>query len=173
MAVKPEIFVADKSQAKDAVQRMEGIAQHADLGQRGALEERLQTAVCYAVFAQLEGRDVGYAVVNMQPKYGYYKAHKMPEIQDLNVRPDARRQGIGEAVVRACEAFAQGKGYAHMGIAVGLTRSYGAAQRLYIRLGYRPDGMGVTYDRKTVGQGEIRPIDDALSLMLLKGLRED
>ena len=57
-----------------------------------------------------------------------------------------------------------------MGLAVGLHRSYGAAQRLYARLGYMPDGYGVTYDREAVVPGDFRAVDDELCLMMVKTL---
>lgn len=57
-----------------------------------------------------------------------------------------------------------------MGIAFGLHSSYGAAQRLYIKLGYIPDGQGATYDRKQIAYGDFKPVDDDLCLMLMKAL---
>jgi hypothetical protein len=51
---------------------------------------------------------------------------------------------------------------------VGLSADYGAAQRLYHKLGYEPDGNGVTYDRAPVTPGQKYPLDDDLALMLVK-----
>lgn len=131
----------------------------------------LQTAGERDVFlAFWEGDLAGYVMLSYYPKYGYYRAHNMPEIQDLNVVPACRRRGIGRAMIEYCEALARKKNYPKMGIGVGLTPEYGAAQRLYINMGYIPDGMGVTCDRKTVRHGEFRPFDDDVSLMLEKAL---
>jgi hypothetical protein len=58
-----------------------------------------------------------------------------------------------------------------MGIGVGLHRAFGAAQRLYIRLGYIPDGNGITYDRLQIAPGEFRPVDDDLCLIMVKELK--
>jgi hypothetical protein len=55
-----------------------------------------------------------------------------------------------------------------LGISVGLHAGFGAAQRLYIRLGFVPDGLGVTYDREAVQPSAPHPVDDDLALMLLK-----
>jgi len=49
--------------------------------------------------------------------------------------------------------------------------SYGAAQQLYVRRGYIPDGNGLTYDRQTIQRGAFHPIDDDVSLMLIKSLQ--
>jgi GNAT superfamily N-acetyltransferase len=112
----------------------------------------------------------GYAMLNWKPAYALYKRLSIPEIQDLNVIPAMRRRGIAAAIIRRCEELAREKGCAQTGISVGLDAGYGAAQRLYVKMGYIPDGHGVTYDRQAVKWGEIRPIDDDLCLMLLKEL---
>jgi len=116
------------------------------------------------------GGDIGYGMLNREPQYALYKRLGMPEIQDLNVIPEARRQGTGTALIQALEEVARGLGYKQVGISVGLHADYGAAQRLYVKLGYIPDGLGVTYDRMTVAAGEIRPVDDNLCLMMVRDL---
>jgi GNAT superfamily N-acetyltransferase len=122
------------------------------------------------LLAVFEGTDCGYAILNWQPKYVFFKKLEVPEIQDLNILPAFRRRGIATAVIGYCEARARARGCAHMGIGVGLYAAYGPAQRLYVKLGYVPDGNGITYDRRAVAPGEIRPVDDQLSLMMVKDL---
>ena len=112
-----------------------------------------------------------YCILNWQPKYAFFKSMGYPEIQDLNVHKDFRGQGIASALIQHCENFVLEKGLEHMGIGVGLSASYGSAQKLYIKLGYVPDGHGVTYDRKTLTHGEFRPVDDDLCLMMVKDLQ--
>lgn len=136
-------------------------------------EESLERQKCGErnVFLAFWGKDLaGYGMLSWAPKYGFYRAHGIPEIQDLNVLPAFRGRGIASALIAHCEKLARDKGCEYMGIGVGLTPSYGAAQKLYVRLGYVPDGYGVTYDRKTLQHGEFRPIDDDLSLMFVKPL---
>ncbi|MCK5374374.1 MAG: GNAT family N-acetyltransferase [Alphaproteobacteria bacterium] len=111
---------------------------------------------------------VGYALLNWQPKYTYFKVCNIPEIQDMNVISTHRRQGIGQAIIEFCEKQALDKEYKEMGIGVGLDSSFGAAQRLYTCMGYIPDGRGISYDRKQVVCGEFRPIDENLCLMMSK-----
>lgn len=123
------------------------------------------------LIAEYDGQDAGYCMLSWSPKYGFYRAHGYPEIQDLNVLPTFRNKGIASAMIAHCEGLAVQKGLKFMGISVGLTPSYGTAQRLYIKLGYVPDGHGVTYDRQTMSNGEIRPVDDEMCLMLLKHLQ--
>lgn len=120
------------------------------------------------IIAVLEDKPVGYALLNWEPKYGYFKVHDLPEIQDLNVLKDYREQGIGRKIIEFCEVLVRRKNVGEMGIGVGLDSSFGAAQRLYIKMGYIPDGQGVSYDRKQLVRGDFRPIDDNLCLMMTK-----
>lgn len=122
------------------------------------------------LMAMLGGQPIGYAMLNWAPKYVPFKRLGIPEIQDLNIIRDHRRQGYATQVIQWCENAARKKGMDTMGIAFGLHYSYGAAQRLYVRLGYVPDGEGVNYDRKQIAFGEFKPVDDDLCLMLIKEL---
>lgn len=122
------------------------------------------------LLAEQAGAAVGYAQVNWKPNYAPFRRLNIPEIQDLNVVPSARQQGIGDALIAACENLALEKGHADMGISVGLYARYGAAQRLYVRRGYIPDGAGVSYDDGPVMAGEMRAVDDLLTLKLVKNL---
>jgi GNAT superfamily N-acetyltransferase len=120
--------------------------------------------------ARLNDAAVGYGMLNRNPQYALYRRLSIPEIQDLNVVPAARRQGVATALIYGFEGIARAEECGDIGISVGLHADYGSAQRLYIRLGYKPDGYGVTYDRQPVRPGEIRPVDDNLCLMLVKAL---
>lgn len=120
--------------------------------------------------AEENGTALGYAMINWLPLYPLFRRLGMPEIQDLNVVPGARRQGAGASLVAACEGAARQAGKTEMGISVGLHSGFGAAQRLYVRLGYIPDGAGAMHDEMPVPAGEIRPVDDVLTLKLVKNL---
>ncbi len=121
--------------------------------------------------AMYEGRNAGYCILNWEPKYGFFKAQGIPETQDLNILPQFRRRGLATAIIRHCEGLAQGRGLETMGISVGLHGAFGPAQILYTKLGYIPDGQGITYDRRIVGSGEFRAMDDNLCLMMVKTLK--
>lgn len=121
--------------------------------------------------AEYEGQDVGYCMLAWEPKYAFFRKMEIPEIQDLNVLSGFRRQGIGGFMIDHCEKLAREKGFEHMGIGVGMDVSYGPAQRLYVRRGYVPDGNGLTCDRKPIAKGAFHPIDDDISLMMIKDLQ--
>ncbi len=122
------------------------------------------------LLAEQAGAAVGYVQINWKPIYVPFRRLNIPEIQDLNVVPSARQQGIGNTMVEFCENLARGRGHDDMGISVGLYPRYGAAQRLYVRRGYIPDGAGVSYDDVPVVAGEMRAVDDLLTLKLVKNL---
>ena len=123
---------------------------------------------CLILIAAKGKRDVGFGVLNFEPKYSLYQKLDIPEIQDLNVIPEMRQQGIATLLMQAFENIARDQGVQSIGISVGLTKNYGPAQRLYCKLGYMPDGCGVTYDRQGVKGEESYPLDDDLALMLVK-----
>lgn len=125
------------------------------------------------IFLALEGAAgaaAGYVQLNDYPLYAPFRRFGMPEIQDLNVLPDYRQRGIGAQLVAYCEEVARAAGKADIAISVGLHASFGAAQRLYVRAGYVPDGAGIAYDDVPVRAGEMRPIDDNLTLKMTKSL---
>jgi GNAT superfamily N-acetyltransferase len=122
------------------------------------------------IIVSYDGVDAAYGMINWQPQYALYRRFDIPEIQDLNTIPEYRRRGIAQAMITYFEDMARTRGCETVGIAVGLHAGFGAAQRIYMRMGYVPDGYGVTYDRVTVSMGEFRPIDDNLCLMMTKDL---
>ncbi|MDE1153034.1 MAG: GNAT family N-acetyltransferase [Micavibrio sp.] len=113
---------------------------------------------------------VGYVQLNFRPTYTPFLRLSIPEVQDLNIIPAARQQGLGAQLVAACESLVQERGMTDIGISVGLYPRYGAAQRLYIKRGYVPDGAGVCYDDIPAAPGEMRAVDDLLTLKLIKDL---
>ena len=119
------------------------------------------------LIAMQDSQYAGHLKIVWQPDYPYYREHNIPEIQDLNVRPDARRQGIATQLLDEAEKRIQTRSH-QVGIGFGLYVDYGAAQRLYIKRGYIPDGRGVFYHDKPVVPGSSVPIDDDLVLHLVK-----
>jgi ribosomal protein S18 acetylase RimI-like enzyme len=122
------------------------------------------------MLASEDGAAQGYVILNWEPSYPPFRRLGIPEIQDLNVAPDARRRGLGAALVTCCEEMIRAEGIAEAAISVGLSPSFGAAQRLYVRLGYIPDGAGVAYDDVPVAAGEMRAVDGLLTLKMVKTL---
>lgn len=113
---------------------------------------------------------VGYGSLVWRSQYPAFAAAGIPEIQDIVVAEGHRGGGRATAMIAAFEARAKAAGCAVMGIGVGLYADYGSAQRLYARLGYQPDGRGVTYDHRPATPGRSYRLDDDLVLWLTKPL---
>ncbi len=139
----------------------------------GNLERQVKQSDRAILLAHIDDVMVGYCILNWKPKYGFYQKMNIPEIQDLNVAHDYRQRGIATYIVHHCENMARKRDCEYIGISVGLSARAGAAQKLYFKLGYEPDGNGVTYDRVGVAFGEIRAVDDNLCLMMLKALPQE
>jgi len=63
----------------------------------------------------------------------------VPEIQDVFVRADRRRQGIGAAVMVAAERAVGAAGHARVSLSYGIANN--AARSFYAKLGYRDAGV--------------------------------
>ncbi len=133
-----------------------------------ALERQTQGRLALLVAIE-ESTYFGHCKVVWRSAYPGFRECGIPEIQDLNVRPDCRQRGIGSALLDAAEGrIAEHSDFA--GIGFGLYADYGAAQRLYVKRGYLPDGRGLHYGAEPAAAGESYRVDDNLVLYLLKRL---
>lgn len=119
--------------------------------------------------AWLNDRFAGYLTIVWQSDYPPFRDAQIPEIRDFNVLPDFRRQGIGTALMDAAESHIFERSPI-VGIGVGMTQDYGAAQRMYVQRGYVPDGRGLMYREKPVAYGVSVMVDDDLVLFFTKRL---
>jgi GNAT superfamily N-acetyltransferase len=123
--------------------------------------------------ATVDGEIAGYVTLRWDnPDHPDIASRRIPEIQDLNVLPQFRRRGIASAMLDRAEAAAAQRSSA-VGIGVGLHPGYNAAQVLYVKRGYVPDGFGVTYGDRFVQEGETVPFDDSLGLHFTKDLSKE
>lgn len=131
---------------------------------------RLQEEGTLVLLIAVQASDyLGHCKIVWQPDYPHFRGRLIPEIQDLNVRPDFRQQGIATRLLDEAEKIIQ-KQSNRVGIGFGLYADYGVAQRLYIKRGYIPDGHGVFYQNQPVQPGASVPVDDDLVLYLVKQL---
>jgi GNAT superfamily N-acetyltransferase len=120
--------------------------------------------------AIVHGEMAGYVTLRWDPDYSGIAGLGIPEIQDLNVLPQFRRRGIASALLDRAEAEAARRSPV-VAIGVGLHPGYNAAQVLYAKRGYIPDGLGVTYGDRFVKEGESLPFDNSLVLHFTKELK--
>jgi GNAT superfamily N-acetyltransferase len=133
-------------------------------------EQAAGTRMCFV--AIVDGQFAGYVTVNWRPSYPGFSELNIPEIQDLNILRQFRKQGIASHLLDRAEAeVARISGV--VGIGVGLHPGYNAAQRLYGRRGYIPDGHGVTYRDCYIDEGSHVLLDDYLVLHFTKQLRSE
>lgn len=99
------------------------------------LQQRLANGESIVLGAFLAGRAVGFAQI--YPTWSSIRMAPALVLNDLFVDPSARGRGVGEALVRACEAEGQRRGAAALSLET--QRSNHAAIALYLRLGWSRD----------------------------------
>lgn len=115
---------------------------------------------------------LGYGSLLRFSEYPCFRDNQIPEINAIWIHEHTRRQGLGRKLIEHLENMARQEGYQTIGIGVGLYQDYGPAQKLYVKLGYLPDGNGITYKCASVIAGEKYPVDDDLILWLSKPLHD-
>ena len=121
------------------------------------------------IVAEVAGGVAGYVALLPEAKTGPYACMGNPEIVDFNVLIQYQRQGIGGRMMDVGERLAS-ETSSRVSLAVGLHSGYGSAQRMYVKRGYIPDGSGVWYQEKLLGQYAACVNDDDLNLYLIKEL---
>lgn len=111
----------------------------------------------------------GYITIVWKSDYPPFRDADIPEICDFNVLMAYQRRGIGSRLMDEAEQHIHERSQL-AGIGVGMTADYGAAQQLYVRRGYIPDGNGLMYNHRSPSYGESVPIDDGLVLYFTKPL---
>lgn len=119
--------------------------------------------------AEYKNEIAGYLTIKWRSSYPPFFEKQIPEIVDFNVYKKFQRKGIGTALMDEAEARIK-KRSPISGIGFGITEDYGAAQILYIKRGYIPDGKGLTRNNKSLQYGDQVVIDDSLAILLLKKL---
>lgn len=115
--------------------------EHAPADVRAFLHERIARGQSTVFLARVDGRAVGF--VQLYPAFGSLSLRPSWILNDLFVAPEARGQGVAEALMQrarelgvttgACEIFLQ------------TARDNAVAQRLYDRLGYTRDDHFLVY----------------------------
>lgn len=113
---------------------------------------------------------LGYGSLLRMSQYHFFREKNIPEINAIWIDESFRKQGLGKHLIEHLESIASKEGYKTIGIGVGLYKDYGPAQKLYFKMGYQPDGNGITYKDQWVIPGEQHPVDDDLLIWLSKSL---
>lgn len=132
-----------------------------------AEQEKELRAVC---IAKLHDKIIGYGSLLRVSDYPSFQRGGIPEIHDVWISAEHRGKGFGQKLIQKLEEIALREHCRQIGIGVGLYKDYGAAQKLYVGMGYVPDGKGATYKGQPVVPGESYPVDDDLVIWLIKDL---
>jgi GNAT superfamily N-acetyltransferase len=123
------------------------------------------------VLVAADGAEIlGYGSLLWASGYPPFRNAKIPEINDLVVAEKHRKRGIATGLIQELEKRACAARRPKIGVGVGLYADYGPAQRLYVHLGYVPDGSGITSHDLFVPAGHSVTVDDDLALWLVKPL---
>ena len=118
--------------------------------------------------AEIDGAVAGYVTILPSAKHGPF-AEVYPELSDFNVFEPFRNQGVGNQLLEEAEKRVKLVSI-KVSLGVGLHSGYGAAQRLYIKRGYIPDGTGVWYQNQPLEMNATIQNNDDLVLYLSKEL---
>ncbi|MCJ7840095.1 GNAT family N-acetyltransferase [Lederbergia sp. NSJ-179] len=121
------------------------------------------------LIAEYSNQFAGYVTIKWESTYPPFSEKEIPEIVDLNVLINDQNKGIATVLMDEAEKIVKEKS-AVIGIGFGLTGDYGAAQRLYVKRGYIPDGLGISQSGKILKRGDQVQVDDDLALYLTKSL---
>lgn len=116
-------------------------------------------------------RYLGHGILCWRPAHAAFLQSEIPEIQDLDVHPTARRRGVASLLMDHLENLAANRSPV-VGLAVGLHPGYTAAQRLYIRRGYVPTAEAPFAHDAPVREGQQVAFDDELVRHFTKDLRD-
>lgn len=123
------------------------------------------------LIAEMNGEFVGYLTIVWESNYRPFRDAGIPEIVDFNVLMAHQQKGIGTILMDRAEARISEKSKT-AGICVGLDPDFGAAQVMYARRGYIPDGRGIQYDGKQLKFGDKTTVDYSLCMCFIKELKE-
>ena len=127
---------------------------------------------CVALTAEYNGDPAGSLYLYFGAQEGPFKGRGIPEIVDFSVLQKYQRKGVGHRLMDTAEQLAAQRSDT-VTLGVGLCREYGAAQRVYAKRDYIPDGSGVWYQNKPCIQYETTcTVDDDLVLYLSKKLTD-
>lgn len=117
---------------------------HKDRSQYESYLDEQQRGERVILVALHKRKIVGYVTIVWTSSYEPFRQAGIPEIIDLNVITEYQKCGIGTDLIHAAERIAIEHNISTIGIGAEQSPAYAAANRLYLKLGYSPDGRGVT-----------------------------
>ncbi len=167
-----DILIRDMTNADPQIITNEEIAQGWVHQKVEKYTQRLKDASegkCIALVAEYKGYIAGYFNVYPDSKSGPFGGKGLPELVDFGVFKKYRNNGIGNILMQTAENIA--KQYADVVyLGVGLHKDYGAAQRMYIKRGFVPDGTGLWWNDTNLEPYADMKNDDCTAIYMSKKL---
>ena len=124
------------------------------------------------IVAEIENDIAGYITLIPEAQDAItFVNKKIPEIKDFVVFEKYQSQGIGNKLLELIETEAANVAN-EVCLGVGLHSGYGAAQRLYIKRGFIPDGTGIWSGNELALPYSMIKNDDELVMFLSKKLKK-
>ena len=106
------------------------------------LHERLERGESTLLMAEVDGQLLGFC--QLYPTWCSVAAARIFVLYDLFVDPDARRGGVGRALMQAAQAFGRAAGAVRLDLTTARTNT--RAQALYESEGWQRDDVYLTYN---------------------------
>jgi len=110
------------------------------------LHDRMERGESAILVAQADGQLLGFC--QLYPTWCSVAAARIFVLYDLFVDADARRAGVGTALMLAAQAFGRAAGAVRLDLSTA--RSNATAQALYESLGWRRDDVYLVYNLSLV-----------------------
>ena len=138
----PELVIATLRDVDAIAPLMDGYrqfyGQSSDVeGARKFVQERLALNQSAIILARQHGEVAGFT--QLYPSFSSVSMGTIWVLNDLFVRPDSRRAGLGRALLEAAVQFCQQQGSLRLTLATAPDNS--AAQSLYESMGWKQDGF--------------------------------
>ncbi|WP_035186299.1 GNAT family N-acetyltransferase [Alteribacter aurantiacus] len=146
-----------------------GIIRDKDYFERCLEENKYNERITLLAF--YNNKLAGCCQMKCHSEYPKFQEKHVPEISDLVVFSEFRRNGIATTIMDELERIAS-KHHHYVGLGVGLYKDYSTAMHIYLKRGYLPDNQGITYENKPVEPGTKVTVDDQLLLYFIKDLKE-
>ena len=164
----PELLIRDMTDTDVAARVADDTAHGWETSDERHRERLIDAAAgrSIALTADYQGQPAGFLSIYFPARIYVYAERGIPELVDFGVFDKFWRHGIGSALMDIAEGIV-GERTDRVCLGVGLHSGYGAAQSLYVRRGYIPDGTGVWYqDKVCEPYGECRNDDDLILYMV-------
>ncbi len=110
---------------------------------RRFLRDNLERQQSVIFFAYTEDRSRPIGFTQLYPTLSSIAAKRVWTLNDLFVHPDARKQGVGQALMKAAEAYARATQAKGLQLSTAIDNV--TAQRLYEAMGYVRDDTFLHY----------------------------